>query len=334
MSKAILTACFSVTFCLSEAQSGLNIQPGTVFFVAANQTVAVDGLALTPAASLSLPAPNDFTLKTTLTHPSASSSIARTYTVTNAVPGFTGSIAIGYQDAELNGIAENALTLNVHNGSSWADYPSGVARDATNNIVTTSGLSNITLSEITLAGQIAPLPLRWGGVQAACHATGVVLQWTVYDALNVSRFEIERNSGGAGWQKLGSLPFDVAAQAGQTYQFTDQTVANTQTFYRIGEVDLNGHTLYSKVVMISPPSATNAFVLFPNPASDQLKIAASGNGIRAWKLLGMDGQLIQSQRPGRAELAEISIDHLTPGIYQILVELVDGSQEKRLFMKR
>ncbi|HEY8687803.1 MAG TPA: hypothetical protein VIM07_01110 [Chitinophagaceae bacterium] len=91
--------------------SDLTIKQGTPFFA--------DNIILTPSA--------DFTLSnvsvnrnTSLSQPATNTNIARVYKFSGTTNFFSGSIQINYQDgAELNGLSENNLQLNIYNGAMW-----------------------------------------------------------------------------------------------------------------------------------------------------------------------------------------------------------------------
>lgn len=109
--------------------SNMTILNGTVF--------NVENLTLIPSADFTI---SNTTLGkfTTVTHTTANPYISRVYRFTNNTNAFSGSVQINYTDgAELNGIPENQLTLNIHNGTSWNAHPA-TTRNGTINFVLTN----------------------------------------------------------------------------------------------------------------------------------------------------------------------------------------------------
>jgi hypothetical protein len=146
----------------------LHVSPGTVF--------SAGGIAFTPDAAFTL---NGLSLSrnSTTAHPVANGHITRVYLFSGNTPAFSGSIQIQYSDAELNGIPEPALRLNVHNGTSWQMLGNNV-NDGDANYVLTSSVNSQVLNELTLAHALFPLPLQWGDVTAYRKGANVNIQWT------------------------------------------------------------------------------------------------------------------------------------------------------------
>jgi hypothetical protein len=99
------------------------------------------------------------------------------YQFCNTSNPFSGKIQINYRDgSELRNIPENALNLNIHNGTAWKAYKPA-NRDATNNFVLTSGLSCVRLNELTLTDCPAPVIQcnRDTVVNAAKGSCGIVV---------------------------------------------------------------------------------------------------------------------------------------------------------------
>lgn len=120
--------------------SDLTIKQGTIF--------SADSLILTPSA--------DFTLSnlklnknSTVIHTLSKPYIGRVYQFTNTTNPFSGTVQINYRDAELKGINENNLALNIFNGTAWNAY-TATSRNTASNFVVTSGLNAVPFNELTL----------------------------------------------------------------------------------------------------------------------------------------------------------------------------------------
>ena len=89
------------------ASTDITILAGTLF--------NVENLTLSPSADFTI-SNNSLNKFTTVTHPTSNPYISRVYQFFNNTNPYSGSVQINYTDgAELNGIAESALTLNIHN---------------------------------------------------------------------------------------------------------------------------------------------------------------------------------------------------------------------------
>src|SRR5678815_1627238 len=106
-------------FCNAHAQ--LTVDPGASLTIQNGTQVHVDGLTLIPSADLIL-SNVILSRSATIIHTQVNPYISRVYQFSNTSNAFSGSIQINYTDAELNGLAEADLTLNIYNGINWAAY--------------------------------------------------------------------------------------------------------------------------------------------------------------------------------------------------------------------
>jgi hypothetical protein len=142
--------------------SDLTIKQGTVF--------SADSLILTPSADFTL---SNLSLNknTAVSHALSKPYIQRVYQFSNMSNPFSGKVQINYLDgAELKGINETRLTLNIYNGTKWNAY-TATSRDVAKNYVLTSGLNNIALNELTL-GDICPAPVIQCNRDTVVNAVG------------------------------------------------------------------------------------------------------------------------------------------------------------------
>ena len=195
MKKILFVFFAALFFCNAHAQR-LTVDPGASLTIQNGAQFHADGLTLMPSADFIL---SNVVLSRSATtiHPPGNNYISRVYQFSNTSNAFSGSVQINYNDgAELNGLAEEFLTLNIHNGTNWAAYPP-ITRDDINNFVLTAGLSGITLNELTLADLSAPLPLTWLSFTAtAQNNSQSLLQWTTAQEQNTKDFYIQHSADG------------------------------------------------------------------------------------------------------------------------------------------
>jgi hypothetical protein len=329
MKKAIVLLVITLFFLRSYSQSGLTIQAATPFVIVAGTPLSVDGLVLQPSANFTITAPNTLVRNTAITNVSPNPSIKRAFKLSNTVNGFSGAITINYLDAELNGIAEPILTLNVHNGTVWTDHTAGVTRDATNNFVTTTGISNLNLNELTLASVLTPLPLSWGTVNASRINMAAQIEWTTYDEQNTGFFEIERSADGIQFNSTGLTVQAFNTPGNHHYQVKDLLAPAVKTFYRIREIDRNGHATYSHLVFVNAieSNLSNRMVVYPNPAYGEINIQLTSSGlfIRSVRLISAEGRLLQMSNNVNSPNSTIATGHLAHGLYWLQIESSDGT---------
>ena len=150
---------------------------------------------LTPSADFTI-CNNTLDKFTTVIHTTSNPYIARVYRFTNNTNSFSGSVQINYTVGdELNGIPENQLPLNIHNGTAWTAY-AATTRDGTNNFVLTNSVSSTGLNELTLANSLTPLPLTWLSFTATKQNQTALLKWATAQEQNTRNFTVQRSFNG------------------------------------------------------------------------------------------------------------------------------------------
>jgi hypothetical protein len=262
--KKILFVFFAALF-LCNAHAQLIVDPGSSLTIQNGTQLHVDGLTLIPSADFSL---NNVVLSksATVVHTQVNTYISRVYQFSNTSNAFSGSVQINYTDgAELNGLAEADLTLNIHNGTNWAAYPAST-RDAINNYVLTNGLSGITLNELTLASQFAPLPLTWLSFTAkAQNNSQSLLQWATAQEQNTKDFYIQHSADGINWVTIGSLPAAGNSNSTSYYNYVHTNPVNGLNYYRIKQTDVDSRYSFSPIRMLSFTTALHPFTILGNP---------------------------------------------------------------------
>jgi hypothetical protein len=320
--KHLLMLCLAAVFlCNAHAQlltvdagSSLTIQSGTQFHA--------DGITLIPSADFIL---SNVVLNrsATVVHTPVNTYISRVYQFSNTTDPFSGSIQINYNDTELNGIPEANLTLNIHNGTHWSAYPAGT-RDASNNFVLTNGLSGITLNELTLADQLAPLPLTWLSFTAtAQNNSQSLLQWATAQEQNTKDFYIEHCADGINWVTIGSLPAAGNSNTTRYYSYLHTNPVNGRNYYRIKQTGIDSRYSYSPVRMLSFPRVVQPFTIQGNPVTNDV-LTLQVNIATNLALYTADGKLLWQEQIS-AGTKTIDVSRYAKGTY--LLKTITSTQK-------
>jgi hypothetical protein len=204
---------------------------------------------------------------TTVIHASVNPYIKMVYQFSNLTNPFSGSVQINYDDAELNGIPEGLLTLNMHYGIAWIYYPASI-RDNINNYVLSTGVVITAISELTLAHLSTPLPLNWLAFTATKQNQAALLKWSTAREENTRNFEVQHSSNGMDWAAIGWKPAAGNSTIISNYSFVHSNPVNGLNYYRILQTDINNRISYSIIRTLMFTANDEPFIIIGNPVTN------------------------------------------------------------------
>jgi hypothetical protein len=290
----------------------LNVSAGTDLTILSGTIFKVDSLTLTPSANFII-SNNTFNKSAAVIHTATNPYISRVYQLTNTSNPFSGSVQINYTDgAELNGIPETALTLNIHSGILWSAYPVAT-RDATNNFVFTNGLSAVNLNELTLANLATPLPLLWLSFTATRQYKKALLQWQTSREQYTRSFTLQHSSNGINWAGIGTLQAAGNSNNTSHYSYVHENPVTGINYYRILQTDLNFRYSYSDSRILRFTTYDEPFVIIGNTVTNDI-LTVQVNTAASLTFYSNDGKLLWQEQviPGTKH---IDVSHYAKGIY-------------------
>ena len=175
--------------------------------------------------------------------------------------------------------------------------------------------------------QDATLPVELLSFKAEAKESTVNLVWETAHELNLDHFEIQRSGDGKTYEKIGS----VTAKGQGDYQFVDhEMVYNTNIFYRLRMVDVDGRFDFSKVETVRLESLINELEVVPNPVSDLFHLtftASKPSGVKIF-VSNTLGEILQTMdRISQKGPNDLSFDlsDLPEGVYFLTIE--SGGQQ-------
>ena len=298
------------------------------FFVAANETIHVNGLSLTPSSGYDLT--DTRIIKTSTVRNTIAN--GRNYVpvvfqfntaadAVKAIPNFAGTIRIDYTDANINGFTESDLKLHYHNGTAWlADGSSTV--NAGSNFVLSGALSS-NVNELVLTNGTAVLPVTWLDFTAQRQANQVLLQWSTASEINTQDFVVQHSLNAADWASLGSI--DAAGNSNVTNRYSYLHTSpvkgsNTINYYRILQRDLDGKFSFSKILSLRFEDGREEVLVYPNPAVHTLTMYLPTT--QHVRLVNQQGALIW-QGQMQAGRNQLQVSQLAKGMYYLVT--ADGT---------
>lgn len=156
MHKLYILFFFTSTFIFSQA---LTVGASGNVIIANGASVEVANLALTPSANYTISGANDLAQLSTAVTSNGNSSISQVHSTTNVLENYLGVVTLKYDDADLNGITEADLVLELQSSDgSWTSYtPSSI--DTDNNAISYDFTSAVTFKAITASSSSATLTI-------------------------------------------------------------------------------------------------------------------------------------------------------------------------------
>lgn len=145
----------------------------------------------------------------------------------------------------------------------------------------------------------APLPVTLIRFKGEHLSEKNILYWSTATELNNQGFEVEYATDGTNFKSLSFINSKATNGNSSTllsYEFTDERSLTGNTYYRLKQVDKNGQSVFSNVILLRG-SGINALTLsniYPNPAKNQLNvtIAASGSNKVRIEIRDVNGKVV------------------------------------------
>ncbi|HMC87439.1 MAG TPA: hypothetical protein VKI61_18075, partial [Chitinophagaceae bacterium] len=182
----------------------------------------------------------------------------------------SNNAALTITNLKLNGMdITGSYTANTTGDIFWhliyGEFGSNFTVTGTINIVNNSELlENDNNVEVSFGSSSnltpAALSVYWGEINAGQKNRANIINWNTNKEENNDRFIIERATDGLNFTGIGFVTGAGNRTTLSTYNFTDKEFSEGDNFYRIKQVDMDGHASYSVVVHISNNTTGIGFV--------------------------------------------------------------------------
>lgn len=107
------------------------------------------------------------------------------------------------------------------------------------------------------------LPVTFVKVNAFKQSDNILVEWKVADEKNNKEYVVERSTDGINFTAIGKVAVNAAYKG--NYQLTDARPATGWNFYRIRNVDMDGHAQLSEIVKVNNGIKAGLIQVYPNP---------------------------------------------------------------------
>lgn len=100
------------------------------------------------------------------------------------------------------------------------------------------------------------------------------VEWATGAEINSSHFELERSTDGIEFFQIATIEAAGNATTETLYDFEDHFISSGLTYYRLNQVDNNGDSKYSNIIVVSaaPMNEFKILTIYPNPSNDLFKL--------------------------------------------------------------
>lgn len=245
-----------------------------------------------------------------------------------------GSTALSLETDATDNISDpSTLGIIKFDGSDWTEV-SGISTAGTGPYTISTSLSTFSDLSIYSTDKAAnPLPVELINFRGIKHDQGIELVWETATEINSDYFQIERKFDGENQFKiLGKVSSGGNTNNLRHYSFVDNMYSKAPlAFYRLKMVDFDGSYEYSSVILIVPHIHTLSSHVYPNPASDQIRVGGiNPDQISSISVADLQGRVIKTNL-GR--IAELPVSDLVHGHYLLIVRTIDNQKLVYPFVK-
>jgi hypothetical protein len=166
----------------------------------------------------------------------------------------------------------------------------------------TGSITHYRIDDIIIS-DASTLPVRIMTFGGSYYRNSVELNWaTTYEANN-NGFEVQRSVDGLNYRPIGfvnSSAIDGNSQAPLKYSFTDVDPIGLKQFYRLKQIDIDGRSFISKILLIQGERAADLEIasVYPNPARSLVTLLLNAPDNRSVKiqLVDLAGRILQTRQ--------------------------------------
>lgn len=195
-------------------------------------------------------------------------------------------------------------------------------------VTTVDEYGGVTTQAVPFTIGFGPLPVTLTEFKAQTQQQDALLTWTTAQEKNNDHFDVERSLDGTRFEKVGEVAGHGTSTTAHDYRFVDADAARLgrTLYYRLRQVDVDGTATASEVRSVSfTQAATVALSVFPNPATDLVRVSLMGAvGPVQATLLSTTGQQVRTVSFDVAQTTTLDVQALPAGTYLLRLKAADG----------
>ena len=196
---------------------------------------------------------------------------------------------------------------------------------------------------LSYARNLNALPVTLTSLSARLQGTGngttVLIEWSTGLEESNDHYTIERSTDGRTFRELDRIAASGQPD-GSAYRYEDLQPGNGLVYYRLSQTDIDGRVsiLGIRTVNLTAALRNGGLTLYPNPASDQLRINLSSPvrgpiQVRILNGAGLPVQTMTFNKPADLLQETITVTVLPTGYYLLEIS-ASGYSEQAVFIRR
>ncbi|MBX2921807.1 MAG: DUF4082 domain-containing protein [Chitinophagaceae bacterium] len=185
------------------------------------------------------------------------------------------------------------------------------------------------------------LPVTLISLSATPAGNSVKLTWQTASENNNRGFEIQRSTDGVQWTNIAFVNGAGNSNLLLSYSYNDNNLAPGRYYYRLRQVDLDGHFVFTKIVPVNldgKPAGYALYQNYPNPfaQSTVIRYTLPQAGFVRITLFDVNGRevkvLVKRMQEKGTHTIELNNSGLSRGTYYYKMETTDFSATKKLIV--
>ncbi|GEM_PF-4438481 len=205
----------------------------------------------------------------------------------------------------------NIYTAGVFAASAIFDLPAATIK------YTSLGGDDVFIHKL---GQPDVLPIHLAYFKGKRELDRNSLSWQTLNENNNSHFVVQRSTDGIIFSEIAEIGGYGNSNSVKGYSYVDYTSFTGPVYYRLLQVDFNGKSTYSEVVIIQ--SEFNDVIIYPNPFSEMVRLKLAENNTGAGtsvKIVDATGRDVHNIRKVIGNEIILDLSSQPDGLY--LIEL-------------
>ncbi|WP_159468214.1 T9SS type A sorting domain-containing protein [Dyadobacter sp. 3J3] len=217
--------------------------------------------------------------------------------------------------------AIRTLVLPIKIVGSSIDQPTGTTLQWLDPFTPENSSGNSTGSPLNVS---AALPVTLNAFSVSREDQTSLLSWSTTSEANSDRFDIEHSLNAKNWNLLSSVNSKGESSILEKYSYVDTDPSKGENFYRLKMIDRDGTFAYSRIQSITFDGTLDKSMIYPNPASDYLKLNVSDlRKIKSIKIYDLNGRAVYTAA-GNGLTKTIDIKKVSTGLYVVEVVSLNG----------